>query len=326
MEQSADINRLPDEVIVRILQQLPAIEVLNTALVCKRLFYIANSEKFMNKITFTVKCTNEKVDDEYNCDLAYINCIECLKQSSRNFKHIKFCSLSLTMYSDFIQRGWAVFGANIASLQLKECSVNDIDFVKMLSFCPNLTELRLNDTIHYYKSKSNRVYDKQDFEKCLQTLTKLKIFDLSGNRSFGLSDYFFVNVVGKCANLQELNVSGCKILFHTGIIRRFYFNSSDQWSKPTDYAFTYSVLRHFLTNFGANLKRLNFNRTALTNQSLLDLLSISTLTNLTYLSIEQCKNLTVDVVEDGRTLRPEVKINLNHHYFKKELIMSKCTS
>ncbi|RWS24828.1 hypothetical protein B4U80_13846 [Leptotrombidium deliense] len=146
-------------------------------------------------------------------------------------------------------------------------------------FCPNLSILRLNDTYHYYTNKSNRIYEERDSKLCFQTLKGLHTMDLSGSRSFGLSDYFFVNIVGKCENLRSLDVSGCKIVFCSGIIRRYYFMSKDHWSRPTDYGFTFPV-------------------TAINKQSLMDLFSIDALCKLNHLILEKCKYVAAQELEE----------------------------
>jgi hypothetical protein len=143
--------------------------------------------------------------------------------------------------------------------------------------------------------------------KVSKSLNNLRELDFSGEKSFKLCDALFVIIAHECKSLEVLNVSKCKIIFHSAIIRRYYFDTQDYWKRPTEYAFTFAILNTFLNKFGSNIKILNFSQTNICFQHLYQLVSSQQLTKLKKIYIQNCVNINEQNIIDIKNLKTGIE-------------------
>lgn len=311
----SEFNDLPDEIKVHIFSFIRCpFELFKLQNVCKSWFNMLLKHSSMDSIIFHIQPNTTSQTDlssEYN-KLQ----IQTIKHSKRRYKNIKLSNVSIKMDDNDVKDGWESFGEYIEYLQFVDCSISDMDLLRILTFCRHLHTLKLNDTYLYYsiKSRKNRIYDEQLLKHAHQTLNQLKVLDFSGDRPFGLNDSLFLDFVAHCIDLNELNLSACKVVFHAGIVRRYYYGCLEPWLKATQFGLTFPILMHVLESI-KNLNTLNLSRTLASREHILQIISNNKLNNLRDLILNDC----IEIEEETISYLRNINTNLNIEWTTKIL-------
>jgi len=200
LQDFAQIDCLPDEILMKIFRHLDVKVFLILRSLSKRFHQIIHCDEFIEKITFHVNCSSEeKITDNGE----YFDIIHRSK-----FRNVRFTSAHITLASFKSTRGnypmslsrarrhdednreeswnrtvryrkesWKIIGGNINELQFSYCTLDVIGLIKILQFCPRLKILRINDTDC---QSTVKVRTDKDFNLNLEDV---HVFDTSGTRS-----------------------------------------------------------------------------------------------------------------------------------------------
>jgi hypothetical protein len=289
------LNEFPDELLVKILKMISFESQLSASLVSKRFHNIIFNNIINNKLKFSIRWNqinddfNENNSNENQMKEFYLKGLTVLSQSYNNFSNLSLNSLNINFENSLDLNVLKRMENSINCLQLNDCTITDIELLDLISNLDQLIELHLNNNHYFVKNRnSKRNYSSDLMSKVSKSLKNLRELDFSGEKSFKLCDALFVIIANECKSLEVLNVSKCKIIFHSGIIRRYYFDTEDYWKRATEYAFTFAILKTFLNKFGSNIKTLDFSQTNISFQHLYDLLSSQQLVNLKQIYIKNC--------------------------------------
>jgi len=312
------LNEFPDEILTKILELLPFESRLIVSQVCKRWHYIVVNS-IRSKTRFCIRWKQIKGSNEDNSDQDfnelkaeneqfYIKGLTILSQSYTNVCNLLLESINIDFSDSSHLKLWKQLGNTINCLQLLDCTITDIELLNIISKCDHLVKLHLNSNHYFVKNRdTKRNYSVDLVGKRIIKKKNLKELNLSGSNSFKLCDALFVIIGNECKSLEVLDVSNCKIIYHSGIIRRYYFDTEDYWKKATEYAFTFAILKTFFSKFGQHIKKLNFSYTNMCNEHLLQLVFCEQLQHLEEINVENCLLINDNNIIDIRKLKPNIK-------------------
>ena len=298
---------LPDELLYKILGYLSFSDSLSTSIVCKRFHRIIFSQ-IKSKIRFGIRC--EQSDEEFDENIIkemrhknrekYDKALHHLSNSYQPITDLVLDSVNLDFDNTGDAHRWQSLSTCLTRLQIANCIITEKHLFTILYQISCLSELHLNNNHYFFKlnkSSSNGI----------SSLKTLRVLSLSGNKSFKLSDALFVVITSQCESLEELDLSGCKIVFHFHIMRRYYgFDSCDHWKNPTDYAFTFAILKAFVLTFGSHLKRLDLSQTDICCEHLVDLTASNDSIDLREVVVRQCQNISDHNIITLKKISPNV--------------------
>lgn len=311
------INDLPIELIIKILDFLPTNDLTTAFGVCKKWFDALNDKQFTSRLRFAVKCKEIQIHDDAQVDSLkqlnesiVFNAIDILSKSvlSISMLTIRNADFSDPKYINMMNTSWQSFGQKMVHLELYECVFKLEGLISLISIFENVKNLSLNKMCYLMNKGQREVQDKQLTDSLSQICGQLDSLDLSGDNSFGLCDRVFVCLARFSTQLTVFNVSGCKIVFHNAIIRRFYFDNKDCWEEPSEYVFSFKVLMKFFQLNGSKLKVINFSNTKICKDHLYQLLRCDYLKSLETLYIRNCIELTENEVKKAKMLRPQMNL------------------
>ena len=266
---------LPDEMLGKILHFLNIDDFKNFSLVCKRWYSVSRTVNY--PFSFAI-------DDEVD-GRKYQNCFQVLSDS---FIKPKKLIIRNTDLNKFNVKDWKKFAKFCVDLRFKDCSIDDVHFIDIISYCSSLRCLSLNDTYYLQRDKHNELCHADS------NLAKIETFDLSCKRGFGLNDSVFVSTVGKCKNLKRLNMAGCKVVFAKGVLRRYYDGDTDLlkfWENPSNYKLTFFSVYHFVKLIASKLAEINLSSTDILPESYDQLKKCFNLKNII---VQNCKELNTN--------------------------------
>lgn len=182
---------------------------------------------------------------------------------------------------------WDRMGDTIKSIKLQNCDVCEKVFVYMLEKCANIEGLAVQSCKELFMS--GRLLEGKTEGLLSNSLENLKILSLSGNQF--LTDALFDRFVSAAPSLEELNLSGCSLQFHLGLIKKFYPPTIDIFQNPSESVLTFYFIWQFIKARAKNIKRLLFSKT-LIDGSALKLLSETENLQLQSLEVHLCDQLT----------------------------------
>lgn len=296
------INELPDELIDQVACWLGKGDFFSCSLVCKRWQQISLNSR--RKFSFLI-LQDESASKEAKF-ATFCNGLKALAEAKRKYRSLIIDNVAIDFRTRHVVSENLNFGLNLDSIQFTECFLNDQDLFNLVSKCPRLKELKLNNSVNIMeKPKRGQIDDDDTLIDARHVLSKIRRLDLSGGNGFSLSDAFFVNLADQCIELQELDISGCKVNFQRGIIRRFYSDSTDYWNKPTSFSFTFPIILHFLNHIAPQLKTIYLSNTHILDDSLRSLASID---HLEKIVLEQCNELSKRCIEEIKKNRPNLEL------------------
>ncbi|CAK1540038.1 unnamed protein product [Leptosia nina] len=266
---------LPNEVLVYIFKYLPKSDRKSASETCQAWYYAANSYNFLKNKTVILYKT------DLNDDASPLQTFE---NSNIIYESYIFSEVEISnKLNDF----WEKNGENIKSLTLHNCDIREKVFIDMLQKCTNLEILKIENCKDLFMSGC--LLEGKSEGLLTNSLKKLKCLSLSGNQY--LTDALFSRFVKTAPDLEEINLSGCSLQFHLGLVKRFYPSGTNIFDNPSESVLTFYFVQQFLAFRAKNIKRLLFSNT-LIDGSALKLLSETEHLRLQYLQVHSCDQLT----------------------------------
>lgn len=182
---------------------------------------------------------------------------------------------------------WDKMGENIRSLTIRNSDICEKVFVYVLQKCVNLEELNILCCKDLFMS--GRLLEGKTDGLLTINLENLKVLSLSGNQY--LTDALFNRFVTTSPALEELNLSGCSLQFHLGLVKKFYPPNIDIFQSPSESVLTFYFILQFIVSNVRNIKRLIFSNTLIDGTALKTLSETSNL-RLETLEVNSCDQLT----------------------------------
>ncbi|XP_026320042.1 dynein regulatory complex subunit 6-like isoform X2 [Hyposmocoma kahamanoa] len=182
---------------------------------------------------------------------------------------------------------WDQMGDTIKTVKLQNSDVCEKVFVYMLEKCAYLEALAVQSCKELFMS--GRLLEGKTVGLLSNSLENLKILSLSGNQY--LTDALFDRFVSAAPSLEELNLSGCSLQFHLGLVKKFYPPNIDIFQNPSESVLTFYFVWQFIKSRAKYFKRLLFSNT-LIDGSALKLLSETENLQLLSLEVHSCDQLT----------------------------------
>lgn len=178
-------------------------------------------------------------------------------------------------------------GSTIKTVKLQNSDVCEKVFVYMLEKCAYLEALAIQSCKELFMS--GRLLEGKTAGLLSNSLENLKILSLSGNQY--LTDALLDRFVSAAPSLEELNLSGCSLQFHLGLVKKFYPPNIDIFQNPSESVLTFYFVWQFIKSRAKYIKRLLFSKT-LIDGSALKLLSETENLQLLSLEVHSCDQLT----------------------------------
>lgn len=268
---------LPFEVVVYLFKYLSQGDRSDASETCRLWNEAANDNHFNNKRYVYFYKTNLEDDSAI---------LKIFENSSTVFTNFVLKEVEITnKVADF----WERYGSNIKSITFNNCDIQEKVFMHLLKQCCNLERLTVYACRELFMS--GRLMEGDTDGLVSGSLRNLKCLSLAKNRY--LSDALFTRFVSTAPSLQELDLSGCAVSFHSGLYKKFYPFGIDANGEVTasESILTFHYILQFLITRASYLKKLCFSDTLLDGSSLKQ---ISELNNLKLHSLEVncCDQLT----------------------------------
>lgn len=290
---------LPYEILVYLFRFLPKSDRKSASETCRSWYIAANDQHFLkNKVVIFYKSV---INDENSSP------IQIFENSFTSYHNFFFNEVELSSkLNDF----WIKIGENIKCLSLTSCDVNEKVFVHILQNCTNLKELHIKSCKELFMS--GRLLEGKTEGLLVTKLEHLKCLSLSGNQY--LTDALFNRFISASPGLEELNLSGCSLQFHLGLVKKFYPNGTDIFQNPSESVLTFHFIHQMIISRADKIKRLLFSNTLIDGAALKTLSEIKNL-QLESLEVHACDQLT----------NTGILSLTSHQIFLKELDIGLCT-
>lgn len=243
--------------------------------VCRSWYLAANDNCFKkNKVVVFYKTG---LNDEYSP-------LDIFEKSSVTYYNYEFNEVEI---SSKLNNFWDQMGDTIKTVKLQNSDVCEKVFVYMLEKCAYLEALAIQSCKELFMS--GRLLEGKTEGLLSNSLENLKILSLSGNQY--LTDALFNRFVSAAPSLEELNLSGCSLQFHLGLVKKFYPPNINIFQNPSESVLTFYFVCQFIKSRAKNFKRLLFSKT-LIDGSALKLLSETENLQLLSLEVHSCDQLT----------------------------------
>lgn len=182
---------------------------------------------------------------------------------------------------------WDRIGESIKSLTLRNCDTCEKVFLYMLQKCPNLEELNIQSCRELFMS--GRLLEGKSDGLLADNLDNLKVLSLSGNQY--LTDALLNRFISAAPSLKEINLSGCSLQFHLGLVKKFYPPTIDIALNPSESVLTFYFVLQFIISKARNIKCLLFSNTLIDGTALRSLAEVPNL-KLDSIEVHRCDQLT----------------------------------
>lgn len=266
---------LPFQVLVYLFKYLPKSDRRAASEVCRSWYLAANDHYFMkNKVVVFYKTG---LNDENSP-------LDIFENSSVIYYNYEFNEVEI---SSKLNGFWDQMGGTIKTVKLQNSDVCEKVFVYMLEKCAYLEALGVQSCKELFMS--GRLLEGKTEGLLSNSLENLKILSFLGNQY--LTDALFDRFVSAAPSLEELNLSGCSLQFHLGLVKKFYPPNIDIFQNPSESVLTFYFVWHFIKSRAKYFKRLLFSNT-LIDGSALKLLSETENLQLSSLEVHSCDQLT----------------------------------
>lgn len=251
--------------------------MLEAGLTCRQWFDALCHKKFMSRIQ--IQFEKLQLSDIRSPPL------NVFKESMRLYSNIRLNQVDLDGNSLCF---WQRFGACLNHVEFNACDMHERTFSAILLAMNNLESIAILNcrdlflTGHLFKNPEDQVAIRA-------TCKNLKSLSLSNNRY--ISDAIF-HRMGEMQSIQDLNLSGCLISFHTGLYRKFYPKSQQE---PSENVFTFFVIMQFIEKHAKTLKFLDFSETLIDSNAMNRLAEVEHL-QLHGLKLRSCDQLTNNAI------------------------------
>ncbi|XP_073957597.1 uncharacterized protein isoform X2 [Choristoneura fumiferana] len=182
---------------------------------------------------------------------------------------------------------WDRMGDNILSLTLKNCDICEKVFASIIQKCMNLEMLTIQSCKELFMS--GRLLEGKTEGLLTESLENLKVLSLSGNQY--LTDALLNRFVTAAPALEELDLSGCSLQFHLGLVKRFYPAGTDINLNPSESVLTFYFVQQIIASKAKNIKKLLFSNTLIDGTALKSLSETPDM-QLECLEAHSCDQLT----------------------------------
>ncbi|KAL0901500.1 hypothetical protein ABMA27_006739 [Loxostege sticticalis] len=267
---------LPFEVLVYLFKYLPKSDRKSASETCRSWYLAANDYCFLkNKVAVFYKSVlNEEATSPTSI----------FENSSIIYYNYLFNEVEI---SNKLNGFWDKLGEHIKSLTLQNCDVCEKVFVYILQRCRNLETLKIQSCKELFMS--GRLLEGKTEGLLVESLDYLKSLSLSGNQY--LTDALFNRFITAAPSLEEINLSGCSLQFHLGLVKKFYPPGNDIFQNPSESVLTFHFVLQFITSRAKNIKRLLFSNTLIDGAALKLLSEVENL-KLEGLEVHSCDQLT----------------------------------
>ncbi|CAH0405356.1 unnamed protein product [Chilo suppressalis] len=267
---------LPFEVLVYLMKYLPKSDRKAASEICRSWYMAANDYCFLkNKVVIFYKSVLN--DEETSPSNIFEN-------SSTIFFNYLFSEVEIP---NKINAFWDKLGENIRCLTLRNCDINEKVFVYILQRCCNLHSLNIECCKELFMS--GRLLEGKTEGLLAESLNNLKALSLSGNQY--LTDALFNRFIVASPALIELNLSGCSLQFHLGLVKKFYPPGSDVFQNPSESVLTFYFVLQLIISRAEHMKKLFFSNTLIDGAALKSLSEVENL-RLESLEVNSCDQLT----------------------------------
>lgn len=181
---------------------------------------------------------------------------------------------------------WDRMGDNILSLTLRNCDICEKVFAYIIEKCMNLEMLSIQCCKELFMS--GRLLEGKTDGLLSEKLENLKALSLSGNQY--LTDALLNRFISAAPALQELDLSGCSLQFHLGLVKKFYPAGTDINLNPSESVLTFYFVQQFIASKAKNIKKLLFSNTLIDGAALKSLSETPDL-QLECLEVHSCDQL-----------------------------------
>ncbi|XP_013177189.1 PREDICTED: uncharacterized F-box/LRR-repeat protein C02F5.7-like [Papilio xuthus] len=267
---------LPFEVLVYLFKYLPKSDRKCASETCRSWYLAANAYCFLkNKVVVLYKSINS---DEDSSNLSIF------ENSASVYTNYLFNEVEI---SSKLNGFWDRTGENIKSLTFKNCDMCEKVFVNILQKCPNLESLNIESCKDLFMS--GRLLEGKTDGLLVNNLENLKSLSLSGNQY--LTDALFSRFVKAAPALEHLNLSGCSLQFHLGLVKKFYPSGTNIFENPSESVLTFYFVLQFILSHAQSIKTLQFSSTLIDGAALKSLSEAVNL-ELNTLEVHSCDQLT----------------------------------
>uniref|UniRef100_A0A1E1W7Q5 F-box domain-containing protein n=2 Tax=Pectinophora gossypiella TaxID=13191 RepID=A0A1E1W7Q5_PECGO len=267
---------LPYEVLVYLFKYLPKSDRKSASETCHSWYLAANDHSFLkNKVVIFFK---SQLNDEVTSP------IKIFENSAIMYYNYVFNEVEISNKLNFF---WDIVGEHMKSLTLINSDICEKVFVYMLHKCINLESLTIQSCKELFMS--GRLLEGKTDGLLSNSLENLKMLSLAGNQY--LTDALFNRFVGAAPSLVELNLSGCSLQFHLGLVKKFYPSNSDIFRNPSESVLTFYFVLHLIASRARSIKHLLFSNTLIDGSALKSLSEIENL-KLETLKVHSCDQLT----------------------------------
>lgn len=264
------------QVLVYLFKYLPKSDRKSASETCSSWYLAANDSCFLkNKVAVFYKSV-------LNGEPSSPTCI--FENSSISYFNYLFNEVEI---SNKLNGFWDKLGENIRSLTLKNCDICEKVFVYILQKCRNLETLNIQSCKELFMS--GLLLEGKSEGLLVDNLDNLKSLSLSGNQY--LTDALFNRFITAAPALEELNLSGCSLQFHLGLVKKFYPPGINIFQSPSESVLTFYFVLQFIISRASNIKKLLFSNTLIDGAALKLLSEVENL-KLEGLELHTCDQLT----------------------------------
>ncbi|CAG4978637.1 unnamed protein product [Parnassius apollo] len=267
---------LPFEVLIYIFKYLPKSDRKSASETCRSWYLAANAHCFLkNKVVVLYKSI---LSDEESSPL------NIFENSPTIYSNYLFNEVEI---SNKLNGFWDRVGENIKCLTFKNCDICEKVFVHILQKCPTLESLNIESCKDLFMS--GRLLEGRSDGLLVNNLDNLRSLSLSGNQY--LTDALFSRFVKAAPILQHLNLSGCSLQFHLGLVKKFYPSGTNIFENPSESVLTFYFVLQFIISHANYIKSLQFSNTLIDGAALKSLSEVENL-KLDTLEVHSCDQLT----------------------------------
>ncbi|KAG7310651.1 hypothetical protein JYU34_003450 [Plutella xylostella] len=267
---------LPYEVLVYLFKYLPPSDRQAASETCRTWYAAASDQCFVdNKAVVFYKA--ELYDGQEPLDI--------LVKSPVDFSNFVFSDVEV---SNKTKGFWDTLGENIKGITLRSCDTCEKMFVYIIEKCPNLEVLRIESCRELFMS--GRLLEGKSDGITANSLENLKVLSLTENQY--LTDALVSRFTDAAPKLEELDLSGCSLQFHLGLVKRFYPTTIENKPlTPSESVLTFYFVLQVIISRAPQMKRLKFSSTLIDGSALKLLADVEDL-RLESLEMFGCDQLT----------------------------------
>ncbi|KAL4712724.1 hypothetical protein ACJJTC_008021 [Scirpophaga incertulas] len=288
---------LPYEILVYLFKYLPKSDRKAASEVCRSWYLAANDNYFLKK-KVAIFCKAALNDDPCSPLMIFEN-------SPIIYSNYLFSEVEI---SNKLNAFWDKQGENMMSLTLRNCDICERVFVYMLQNCLNLETLTIERCKEIFMS--GRLLEGKTEGLSNICFDKLKFLSLPGNQY--LTDALMNRFINAAPTLEELNLSGCSLQFHIGLVKKFYSQGSNIFQNPSESVLTFHFVLQCIIARAKNIKKLFFSKTLIDGAALKSLSEVENL-KLQGLEVHSCDQLTntgILALTTHQTMLKELDIGL----------------